>query len=244
MLEPVLRLIDKPFHTEKELLADLGQVLPSEELGRYRAAAMKGVALPGNALNDGGGLDTLSQLLLGRDREAKGGKLVDDLAAIQDLMLRWQQPDGSWEAVGQQLFLNRPAAEATANQEGRTMAKETIGLEEAVRLTLVQRRDIPAPELVSLLEQRYGLELDARFLPIIKASLRHKAQAEAPEGGGQRCRSKASTKRSGFGRVFLPEANTMISYAMDTGSQASGGDSYSLKRRSVAAKAAPRAGGS
>ena len=59
------------------------------------------------------------------------------------------------------------------------MAKETIGLEEAVRLTLVERGDIPAPEMVSLLEQRYGLKLDARFLPIIKASLRHKAQVEA-----------------------------------------------------------------
>ena len=59
------------------------------------------------------------------------------------------------------------------------MAKETIGLEEAVRLTLVERGDIPAPELVTLLEQRYGLKLDVRFLPIIKASLRHKAQEKA-----------------------------------------------------------------
>src|SRR5207245_10491869 len=38
-----------------------------------------------------------------------------------------------------------------ANQEERTMAKEKIGLEEAVRLTLVERGDILAPELVTLL---------------------------------------------------------------------------------------------
>ena len=59
------------------------------------------------------------------------------------------------------------------------MVKETIGLEEAVRRTLMERGDIPAAELVTLLEQRYGLKLDVRFLPIIRASLRHKAQREA-----------------------------------------------------------------
>jgi hypothetical protein len=89
------RLIDKPFHTEKELLAELGQPLPSEELRRYQAAVMKRAALPKNGVDDGVGLDAFSQLLLGRDREATGGKLVDDLAAVQDLMLRCQQPDGS-----------------------------------------------------------------------------------------------------------------------------------------------------
>jgi hypothetical protein len=58
------------------------------------------------------------------------------------------------------------------------MAKETIGIEGAVRLTLVERGDIPPLELVALREQRYGLKLDARFL-IIKTSLRQKAQSEA-----------------------------------------------------------------
>jgi len=59
------------------------------------------------------------------------------------------------------------------------MAKEQIGLEEAVRRILVECGDIPVPELVGLVEQRYGLKLDARFLPIIRASLRHRAESEA-----------------------------------------------------------------
>jgi squalene-hopene/tetraprenyl-beta-curcumene cyclase len=53
----------------------------------------------------------LSQLLLGRDRDSKGGKLVDDLGDIQNLMLRGQQPDGSWKAAGQLPRQNRPEAE-------------------------------------------------------------------------------------------------------------------------------------
>ncbi len=114
-------LIDKPFRTEEELLAALGQVLSPEERDRYQAAVVKRASRPHEGgMNDGGGLDTLSQLLLGRDRDARGGKLVDDLAAIQDLMLRWQQPDGSWKAAGQLPRQNR--TEAEANEVSTTWA--------------------------------------------------------------------------------------------------------------------------
>jgi hypothetical protein len=40
-------LIDKPFRTDKELLADLGKALPPEELDRYQAAVMKRSVPPG-----------------------------------------------------------------------------------------------------------------------------------------------------------------------------------------------------
>jgi hypothetical protein len=74
------------------------------------------------------------------------------------------------------------------------MANGTIGIEEAVRRTLVERGNIPATELVTLLKQRYGLTLDVRYLPIIKASLRHKAQAEARRAALQGADVKAAPK--------------------------------------------------
>jgi hypothetical protein len=77
--------------------------------------------------------------------------------------------------------------------EERMMANGTIGLEEAVRRTLVEREDIPAAELVRLLRQRYGLTLDVRFLPIIKAWLRHRAQAEAQRAAARGAEPKPAT---------------------------------------------------
>lgn len=53
----------------------------------------------------------MSQLLLGRARDAKGANVAEFLADIQDLMMRWQQPDGSWKAAGQLPLQNRPEAE-------------------------------------------------------------------------------------------------------------------------------------
>jgi hypothetical protein len=77
VLAKLKRLIDKPFRTENELLAGLGQALPPEEMDRYQAALVKRAALPHAGVNDGGGQDTLAQLLPGRDRDTKGGNLIE-----------------------------------------------------------------------------------------------------------------------------------------------------------------------
>jgi squalene-hopene/tetraprenyl-beta-curcumene cyclase len=103
--------IGKPFRTENELLTGLGQVLQPEELARHHAALLKRTARPPEPDNDGGGLDTLSQLLLGRARDARGARAAELLADLPDLMLRWQQPDGSWKAAGQLPLQDRPRAE-------------------------------------------------------------------------------------------------------------------------------------
>lgn len=48
-------VLDKPFGTEKELLAELGQALTPEELDRHKAALMKRATRPREGANDGGG---------------------------------------------------------------------------------------------------------------------------------------------------------------------------------------------
>ena len=107
-------LVDKPFGTEKELLAALEQVLTHRELDQYRAALVKRAARPPEPTNDGGGLDTVSQLLLGRAWNAKEVGVSDFLADMRDLMVRWQQPDGSWKAAGQLPLQDRTKAETDA----------------------------------------------------------------------------------------------------------------------------------
>jgi hypothetical protein len=60
---------------------------------------------------DGGGLDTVSQLLLARRRDAAQR---DFLVDAQALIVRTQEPDGSWKAAGQLPSQGRPVAESNA----------------------------------------------------------------------------------------------------------------------------------
>jgi len=105
-------LIEKPFATEEQLVAELARVLTREELTQHKAALVKRATRPLEPDNDGGGLDTLSQLLLGRARDPDIAKASEYRADLRDLMLRWQQPDGSWKAAGQLPSQNRPPAES------------------------------------------------------------------------------------------------------------------------------------
>jgi hypothetical protein len=58
------------------------------------------------------------------------------------------------------------------------MGQEVVTKEEAVRLALAQLGDVSAPKLVRFIEQRYGLKIDPKFVPVLKATLRAKEQVE------------------------------------------------------------------
>jgi hypothetical protein len=45
---------------------------------------------------------------------------------------------------------------------------------EAVRLALAERGDLSAQELAASVRARYGVDVDPRFVPVIKAILRDK----------------------------------------------------------------------
>jgi hypothetical protein len=45
---------------------------------------------------------------------------------------------------------------------------------EAVRLALAERGDLSAQELAAFVRARYGVDVDPRFVPVIKAMLRDK----------------------------------------------------------------------
>lgn len=112
-LRPRLKdLIDISYTHEKDFLAALEKALPATEVKAYRAALVKQSALAKKGtVNDGGGLDTMTQLLLGRGR----GLDADFLASTADLITRWQEADGTWKAAGQlgSRRWSRPTADQT-----------------------------------------------------------------------------------------------------------------------------------
>jgi hypothetical protein len=88
-------LAGKGYQTEKEYLEAVEKAIGAEATARHREQLVKWAALP----NDGGGPDTLGQLLLGRSSEP--GTKVESYAAIRALLLEWQEPNGGWGAAGQ-----------------------------------------------------------------------------------------------------------------------------------------------
>jgi squalene-hopene/tetraprenyl-beta-curcumene cyclase len=103
-----------PFTTKPELKggvkessfpAELAKVLTAEEFSRHHEILLKHA---GRGKGDGGGVDTMGQLLLSG---AVGGEFV---GATRSHLLKFQQPDGSWKPNGQLRGMNRAEGEATA----------------------------------------------------------------------------------------------------------------------------------
>ena len=111
-LRPKLsKLVGAGFTYETELVAALAKTLSPEELKEQQAALVKQAAKQHGGANDGGGLETLGQLLLGRDRSRKASDFYDGLP---ELIVRLQEPSGIWKASGQQP--SRRWSSATADQ--------------------------------------------------------------------------------------------------------------------------------
>lgn len=87
----------KNFPKEKDFLAMLEKAIGKEELEKHKALLLRESRLP----NNGGGPDTLAQLLLGLAPTRGDTATKDSYDAVQSLLLEWQEPDGSWLAQGQ-----------------------------------------------------------------------------------------------------------------------------------------------
>lgn len=107
-------LKDQSFLSEQDFVAALGSALSAEELAAHQQLLLKQAAQPRSGKNDGGGLDTLHQLILAGAPDA--GKSPDDawIQVMTELVQRWQEPDGTWKAAGQLPLQNRPKAESNA----------------------------------------------------------------------------------------------------------------------------------
>lgn len=95
-------LLDVSFTHETEFVEALGKSLDLEELNLHRSGLVKQSAVPKKGtVNDGGGLDTMTQLLLGRGYAGHETLNNSFLASTADLIIRWQETDGTWKAAGQ-----------------------------------------------------------------------------------------------------------------------------------------------
>jgi Squalene-hopene cyclase N-terminal domain len=96
LLAKLKPLEGKTYVTRQEYLHALEGAIGAEELAANQERLLKEATLP----NNGGGPDTLSQLLLGRAGWKDKGA-GESYTAIRSLLLEWQEPDGSWHAAGQ-----------------------------------------------------------------------------------------------------------------------------------------------
>jgi len=93
-LQPI---VGKTYLTRAEYLDAVEKAIGADAIARHGDALVRLAKLP----NDGGGPDTLSQLLLGRASLPAAEGLADFYGQIRSLLLEWQAPDGSWSAAGQ-----------------------------------------------------------------------------------------------------------------------------------------------
>jgi hypothetical protein len=97
LLAKLKPLEGKTYVTRQEYLHALGGAISTEELAANQERLLKAATLP----NNGGGPDTLSQLLLASAAWNRNKEEEEGFAAIRSLLLEWQEPDGSWRAAGQ-----------------------------------------------------------------------------------------------------------------------------------------------
>jgi squalene-hopene/tetraprenyl-beta-curcumene cyclase len=115
-MQPKLeKLIEEGFTHEKDFVAALAKALLPEELKQHQTALIKQARASKKVEgNDGGGLDTMSQLFLARDAKAKELR-PGFYASTAELIVRMQDGNGAWRAGGQlpSRRWNRPTADQT-----------------------------------------------------------------------------------------------------------------------------------
>jgi hypothetical protein len=97
LLTKLKPLEGKTYLTREEYLHALEAAIGAENLAANKVRLLKEATLP----NNGGGPDTLSQLLLQRAASTQDKGQEKSYTAIRSLLLEWQEPDGSWRAAGQ-----------------------------------------------------------------------------------------------------------------------------------------------
>jgi Squalene-hopene cyclase N-terminal domain len=105
------KLVGEGFTHEPEFVAALAKTLSPEELKEQQATLVTQATMKRGGANDGGGLETLVQILLGRDRAGPDSAFN---AELPDFIVGMQEPSGIWKAGGQ--LPARRWSRATADQ--------------------------------------------------------------------------------------------------------------------------------
>jgi hypothetical protein len=101
-------LAKKQAAKEADFIKEVAKILTPEELGSHKAALLKHAS---REKGDGGGIDTMGQLLLAGVYGAEGS--AEFVASTRVRIAEVQQADGSWKPGGQLPRMNRSEAEGT-----------------------------------------------------------------------------------------------------------------------------------
>ena len=161
LLAKLKPLEGKTYVTRQEYLHALAGAISAEELAANQERLLKEATLP----NNGGGPDTLSQLLLERAAWTQDKGQEERYTAIRSLLLEWQEPDGSWHAAGQLPSL-KWAGEKEMHQATTMWSLLAVSAGKPKEETLVRSRE---RALESLKESTPGATLQTLALHLIIA---------------------------------------------------------------------------
>jgi hypothetical protein len=161
LLAKLKPLEGKTYVTRQEYLHALEVAISAEELATNQERLLKEATLP----NNGGGPDTLSQLLLERAAWTQDKGEEERYTAIRSLLLEWQEPDGSWHAAGQLPSL-KWAGEKEMHQATTMWSLLAVSAGKPKEETLVRSRE---RALDSLKESTPGATLQTLALHLIIA---------------------------------------------------------------------------
>jgi Prenyltransferase and squalene oxidase repeat len=176
-LRPKLKeLVDEGFTHEKDYAGALARTLTPEELKLHQAALVKQAIVPKKGtVNDGGGVDTMWQLLLGRYAGASVQSDAFDKSTAE-ILIRWQEADGTWRAAGQLPSRRwaRPSADQTTTMWSLLALANYRGDNPAVKKSLERghaavKKAKPDPNLEWLIvrylyESKFGAKEEAASL--------------------------------------------------------------------------------
>ena len=161
LLAKLKPLEGKTYVTRQEYLHALERAMSAEELAANQERLLKEATLP----NNGGGPDTLSQLLLVRAAWTQNKGEEERYTAIRSLLLEWQEPDGSWHAAGQLPSL-KWTSEKEMHQATTMWSLLAVSAGKPKEETLVRSRE---RALESLKESTPGATLQTLALRVIIA---------------------------------------------------------------------------
>ena len=159
LLAKLKPLEGKTYITRQEYLHALEEAIGAEKLAANQERLLKAATLP----NNGGGPDTLSQLLLWPSASDQDKSEKEQFAAIRSLLLEWQEPDGSWRAAGQLPSL-KWAGEKEMHQATTMWSLLAVSAGKPTEKALVRSRE---RALESLKESTPGTTLQSLALQLI-----------------------------------------------------------------------------
>ncbi len=185
-------LIEKPFKTEAEFLAQLKPLLTEEELKAHQAVITKTAERVLNQPDrSGGGLDVVAQLLLAGHGSESALSKPEFRDGTVDLMNQLQRPNGSW-MPGNQFLSMRRWSESVADQISTMWAALALAAYEpdaAKRSAVVekaiafQRQQLVPPSNNEWLATRLLFEKQFGSMDEVTKLTQQLLAAQKPDGG-------------------------------------------------------------